>query len=84
MVREVSVDKSGKPNGIIYISKDDNKEYKISAKVVVLAASACESARILLNSKSPYHVMVLVTVPIWLENIYMIQQEQTIWHLFQI
>ena len=56
MVREVSVDKSGKPDGIIYISKDDNKEYKINAKVVVLAASACESARILLNSKSPYHV----------------------------
>ena len=55
MVREVSVDKNGKPDGIIYINKDDNKEYKINAKVVVLAASACESARILLNSKSPYH-----------------------------
>ncbi len=55
MVREVSVDKSGKPNGIVYINKDDKKEYKINAKVVVLAASACESARILLNSKSPYH-----------------------------
>ena len=55
MVREVSVNKSGKPDGIIYVNKDDNKEYKISAKVVVLAASACESARILLNSKSPLH-----------------------------
>ena len=55
MVREVSVDKSGKPNGIVYVNKDDKKEYKINAKVVVLAASACESARILLNSKSPYH-----------------------------
>ena len=56
MVREVSVDNNGKPNGIVFINKDDNKEYKINAKVVVLAASACESARILLNSKSPYHV----------------------------
>ena len=55
MVREVSVDKNGKPDGIVYINKDDNKEYKINAKVVVLAASACESARILLNSKSTYH-----------------------------
>mgnify|MGYP001280369168 FL=1 len=55
MVREISVDKNGKPDGIIYINKDDNKEYKINAKVVVLAASACESARILLNSKSTYY-----------------------------
>ena len=55
MVREVSVDKNGKPNGVVYINKDDSKEYKINAKVIVLAASACESARILLNSKSPYH-----------------------------
>ena len=56
MVREVSVDKKGKPNGVVYINKDDSKEYKINAKVIVLAASACESARILLNSKSPYPV----------------------------
>ena len=55
MVREISVDNDGKANGIIYINKEDNKEYKINAKVVVLAASACESARILLNSKSKYH-----------------------------
>ena len=55
LVREVAVDKNGKPNGIIYINKDDNSEYRINAKVVVLAASACESARILLNSKSTYH-----------------------------
>ena len=55
MVREVSVDKHGKSNGVIYINKDDKKEYRINAKVVVLAASACESARILLNSKSTYH-----------------------------
>ena len=55
MVREVKVNKQGKPTGIIYINKDDNKEYSITAKVVVLAASACESARILLNSKSTHH-----------------------------
>lgn len=31
------------------------KEYRIGAKVVVLAASACETARIMLNSKSKAH-----------------------------
>ena len=30
-------------------------EYKLRGKVVVLAASACSSARILLNSKSKQH-----------------------------
>jgi choline dehydrogenase-like flavoprotein len=30
-------------------------EYQVSGKVVIVAASACESARLLLNSKSPQH-----------------------------
>lgn len=51
MVREVTY-KDGKATGVSYINKEDNKEYKIRAKVVVLTASACESARLLLNSKS--------------------------------
>ncbi|MGB5362888.1 MAG: GMC family oxidoreductase, partial [Aureibaculum sp.] len=55
MVREVITDQSGKATGVIYINKNDRKEYKLSAKVVVLAASACSSARILLNSKSKQH-----------------------------
>jgi len=37
------------------VSKDDMQEYEVNAKVVVLAASACESARLLLNSKSSKH-----------------------------
>ncbi|HVF97403.1 MAG TPA: GMC oxidoreductase, partial [Flavisolibacter sp.] len=32
--------------------KDDLQEYQVSGKTVILAASACESARIMLNSKS--------------------------------
>jgi choline dehydrogenase-like flavoprotein len=52
MVREVTTDDTGKATGVIYIDKLTSKDYKIEAKVVVLAASACESARILLNSKS--------------------------------
>lgn len=54
MVREVNVDDAGKATGVTYINKLENKEYQIKAKVVVLAASACETARLLLNSKSKY------------------------------
>ncbi|MEL6917441.1 MAG: GMC family oxidoreductase [Bacteroidota bacterium] len=52
MVREVTTDAEGRATGVSYINKEDRKEYKLKGKVVVLAASACSSARILLNSKS--------------------------------
>jgi len=52
MVREVLTDKDGLATGVSYVSKMDLQEYQVKAKVVVLAASACESARLLLNSKS--------------------------------
>ena len=55
MVREVLTDDNGLATGVSYVAKDDMQEYQISAKVVVLAASACESARLLLNSKSKQH-----------------------------
>lgn len=55
VVREVTTNEEGKATGVSYISKDDRKEYKLKGKVVVLAASACSSARILLNSKSKQH-----------------------------
>lgn len=55
MVREVTTDKNGKATGVNYINKADRKEYHLKAKVVVMAASACSSARILLNSKSSVH-----------------------------
>lgn len=55
MVREVLTDEEGKATGVSYVNKEDRKEYKIKGKVVVLAASACSSARILLNSKSKQH-----------------------------
>ncbi len=55
MVREVLTDASGKATGVVFINKIDRKEYQLNAKVVVLAASACSSARILLNSKSKLH-----------------------------
>lgn len=55
MVREVTTNDEGKATGVSYISKDDLKEYKLKGRIVVLAASACSSARILLNSKSEQH-----------------------------
>ncbi|HVI45928.1 MAG TPA: GMC family oxidoreductase [Chitinophaga sp.] len=55
MVREVLTDKAGQASGVAYIDKSDMQEYSVNAKVVVLAASACESARLLLNSKSAAH-----------------------------
>lgn len=55
MVREVVTNDEGKATGVTYINKDDRQEYALKGKVVVLAASACSSARILLNSKSKQH-----------------------------
>ncbi|HTS87611.1 MAG TPA: GMC family oxidoreductase [Gemmatimonadales bacterium] len=52
MVREVTLDAAGRADGVVYIDKATRGEARIDARVVVLAASACESARILLNSKS--------------------------------
>jgi len=55
MVREVTTDDQGLATGVIYIDKTNMQEYKVSAKVVVLAASACETARIMMNSTSKEH-----------------------------
>ena len=38
-----------------YIKKPPGKAHAVEARIVILAASACESARIMLNSKSKYH-----------------------------
>ncbi|WP_431215723.1 GMC family oxidoreductase N-terminal domain-containing protein [Puia sp. P3] len=55
MAREVLTDKEGLATGVSYINKEDMQEYQVSGRTVILAASACESARLLLNSKSPRH-----------------------------
>ncbi len=53
MVREVTTDaKTGLATGVSYVDKISLAEKSIKAKIVVLGASACESARLLLNSKS--------------------------------
>jgi choline dehydrogenase-like flavoprotein len=52
MAREIIVGPDGKAQGVSYIDKTTSSENRVMARSVVLAASACESARLLLNSKS--------------------------------
>jgi len=52
MAREVTTGSDGLATGVSYVNTIDRREYQVRARIVVLAASACESARLLLNSKS--------------------------------
>ena len=52
MAREIVLSKDGKAEAVSYIDKATRSEKKVYAKAFVVAASACESARLLLNSKS--------------------------------
>ncbi|HVH83060.1 MAG TPA: GMC family oxidoreductase, partial [Steroidobacteraceae bacterium] len=54
MVYEVTLGPDGRATGVNFIDRTTGKHEHASARVVVLAASACESARILLNSKSAH------------------------------
>jgi choline dehydrogenase-like flavoprotein len=53
MVRAVTTNDEGQATGASYVDVATGREQQVRARVVVLAASACESARILLNSTSP-------------------------------
>lgn len=52
MVREVLVGPDGLARGVSYIDKKTRREVQVRGKVVVLAGGCCDSARILLNSRS--------------------------------
>jgi choline dehydrogenase-like flavoprotein len=52
MAREVTLRPDGLASGVSYIDKKTNKEVRVRGKIVVLAASCCETTRLLLNSKS--------------------------------
>jgi choline dehydrogenase-like flavoprotein len=52
MAREVLVGPDDRATGVSYIDKKTRKEVQARGKIVVLAASACETARLLLNSRS--------------------------------
>jgi choline dehydrogenase-like flavoprotein len=55
MAREVTTNDEGLATGVSYIDANKLTEHQVRAKAVVLAASCCESARLLLNSKSTRH-----------------------------
>ncbi len=52
MARELVTDREGKVVAVSYVDKTDRSERQIRGKAFVLGASSCESARLLLNSKS--------------------------------
>jgi choline dehydrogenase-like flavoprotein len=55
MAREVITDDQGLATGVSYVDTQQLTEHQVRAKIVVLAGSACESARLMLNSKSARH-----------------------------
>jgi choline dehydrogenase-like flavoprotein len=55
MARELITDSEGKVVAVSYIDKATRTEKQIKCRTVVLAASCCESTRLLLNSKAPRH-----------------------------
>jgi choline dehydrogenase-like flavoprotein len=52
MARELITNADGKVTAVSYVDKATRTEKQVRCKAVVVAASACESARLLLNSKS--------------------------------
>ena len=55
VVARVLVDENGLAKGVQYFDRATGKEHQVLAKVVVMGASAVDSTRILLNSKSEKH-----------------------------
>ena len=53
VVSHVVMNKQGKAQGVYYVDRTTRSHREAHARVVVLAASALESTRILLNSRSP-------------------------------
>ncbi len=55
MARAITTAPDGKVDGVLYIDKRTGEERRIRCRVLVVAASACESARLLLNSTTSEH-----------------------------
>ena len=55
MVKEVHVDENGQASGVTFVNRLTNEDIRVDADRVILAASACETARLMLNSKSASH-----------------------------
>ncbi len=55
VVSHVTTNAEGKATGVAYIDRSSRAAHEARARIVVLAASALESTRILLNSRAPRH-----------------------------
>ena len=55
MARAITTDASGRVDGVVYVDKRTGQERRVRCRALVLTASACESARLLLNSKTTEH-----------------------------
>ena len=51
-VREVLVDSEGQARGVAFVDRETRDEHEAFASVIVLAASCCETTKIMLNSRS--------------------------------
>ena len=54
LVREILVDGEGKPTGVAFVDRQSKQDYEAKGRVIVLGASALESTRIMLNSRSRF------------------------------
>jgi hypothetical protein len=52
MAREIVLDELGRAKSVSYIDRISRTEQRVHARAFVIAASTCESARLLLNSRS--------------------------------
>ncbi|HYM27739.1 MAG TPA: GMC family oxidoreductase [Steroidobacteraceae bacterium] len=55
MVYEVTLGRDGRASGVSFVDRTTHRQREARARVIILAASACESVRILLNSRSTAH-----------------------------
>ncbi len=55
LAREIQVDKEGLARGVSFVDPTTKKEDQVKAKIVVVCCASVESARLLLNSRSPQH-----------------------------
>ena len=55
LAREVLVDDEGRARAVSFVDTSTGKEETVKAKVVVVCCATIESARLLLNSRSPQH-----------------------------
>ncbi|MGH9378417.1 MAG: GMC family oxidoreductase, partial [Terriglobia bacterium] len=55
LAREILVDREGLARAVSFVDTQTKKEAQVKAKIVVVCCATVESARLLLNSRSPQH-----------------------------